>query len=442
MEMPPTLYAKSGDVHIAYAQAGEGEDVLVTPGSTSAMWLLWPLPWFQDLLPRTRVTVYDKRGTGASDPLADFTFEERMDDIRAVMDAAGIRKAHLIGMSEGGPMSLLFAATYPDRVKSLTLYGTFASWMRRADYPWGMALSLHAYMAWVDRIMSAVSGNPEDARWFLSMFRPSVANDAGVEAFVTSRRGASPGQARAIWEGLYEIDVRHVLAAIGVPTIIVHIAGDRVSPVGGGEYLARHIPGAELVLVLGDDHMQMNDFPEFSSAIFRNIERARERTDLGAERRLATVLFTDIVDSTPTAVQSGDQAWRDTLDRHDSASVEIVRNHQGVLVKSTGDGILATFDGPSRAVRCAAALHSRMRELGIPIRAGMHAGEIELRGADIAGIGVNIAARIAALAGAGETLVSSTVKDLTAGAGFTFRDHGSFPLKGVPDEWRLYLAVG
>jgi class 3 adenylate cyclase len=443
-DMPAIQYAKSGNVHIAYMSAGEGpEEVLITPGATSHVAGYWASPWLQDLIPRARVTWFDKRGTGASDRGANFTFEERIDDLRAVMDAAGISAAHLVGLSEGGPMSILFAAMFPDRARSLTIYGSFPAWMRKADYPHGMNLSLSEYSHWVDRVEAAYMGEPDALRWMAEMFAPSRAPDPAFRsAWHTAMTvSASPGAAHALWEMLYEVDVRHVLPTIRVPTTVVHFTGDRVCPVEGGRYIAAHIPGARLVELQGSDHYYTEPFPEFSGAVLDNIARAGAEATPTKDRRLATVLFTDIVDSTPAAAQAGDRAWRETLDRHDAACRRVVGAHGGHLVKYTGDGLLATFDGPSRAVRCAAELHSALGAFGVSIRAGLHSGEIEARGDDIAGMAVHLAARVSSLAASGETLVSSTVKDLVVGAGFSFEERGEHMLKGVAEPWRLY-ALG
>lgn len=258
-EMPPVRYAKSGNVHIAYVSAGEGpEQILITPGITSHVESLWASSWLQELLPHARVTWFDKRGTGASDRDASFTFEERIDDLRAVMDAARISTAHLVGVSEGGPMSILFAAMYPDRARSLTIYGSFAAWMRKADYPHGMNLSLREYSRWLDRVEGAYIGEAEALQWMADTFAPSMATDPAFRALMQAglRLHASPGAARALWEMLYEVDVRHVLPTIRVPTTIVHYTGDRVCPVEGGRYMAAHIPGATLVELPGDDHFR------------------------------------------------------------------------------------------------------------------------------------------------------------------------------------------
>ena len=438
MEMPPIQYARSDDLYIAYRSFGDGDDVLFTAAATMTMDLMWG-PMIQEIGRHARVTWYDKRGIGASDGAANFTFEERMDDIRAVMDSAGIESAHLSGASEGGPMSILFASTYPERVKSLTLYGTYPSCMRRPGYPHGFDMTVSEWSRFVDRIVASQAGDREAAQWFWNMWSPTLAADpAFIDLAVSSGSATSPGAARLIWESMYEADVRSLLPALRVPTTIVHRTGDRVAPIEGARYLAEHIPGAKLIEVESDDHFSLEPVTEWVDAIVDNVKNAALRPAMNVDRRLATVLFSDIVDSTPAASKAGDRAWRDVLDRHDSVARKIIAEHRGQLVKTTGDGLLATFDGPSRAVSCATSLHSAMSELDLPIRAGLHAGEIEIRRDDIAGIAVHIAARIAGLAGAHETMVSSTVKDLVAGSGFSFDDRGEQVLKGVEEPWRCY----
>jgi len=436
--MPPIQYARSGDLYIAYRSFGEGDDVLFTSAATITMDQIWG-PMIQEIAQHARVTWYDKRGIGASDGAANFTFEERMDDIRAVMDAAGIESAHLSGASEGGPMSILFASTYPERVKSLTLYGTYPSCMRRPGYPHGFDMTVSDWSRFVDRIVAAQAGDREAAQWFWEMWSPTLAADpAFIELALSARTATSPSAARLIWESMYEVDVRSLLSALRVPTTIVHRTGDRVAPIEGARYLAEHISGSKLIELVSDDHFSLEPVAEWVEAIVDNVRNATSRAAANIDRRLATVLFSDIVDSTPAASKAGDRAWTELLDRHDAVARTIIADHRGHLVKTTGDGLLATFDGPSRAVACAAALHGAMRELDLPIRAGLHAGEIEIRRDDIAGIAVHIAARIAGLAGAHQTMVSSTVKDLVVGSGFTFNDQGAQHLKGVDERWHCY----
>lgn len=441
--LPPVRYAKSGEVYIAFAQDGPvgAEDVVLVSGATATMDGFWGTGTVAAVAGNARVTWFDKRGLGRSDGAANFSFEERMDDIRAVMDEAGIASAHLAGSSEGGPMCVLFAATYPERVKSLTLYGTFPAWMKRADYPHGLDMTLSEYGRFVDRVVAATLGDVEANQWLWEIVAPSYADDEDFVRAAAARYTESPAAVRLIWENMYEVDVRHVLSSIQAPTTIVHKTGDRLCPIGGGRYLAEHIPRARFVEIPGVDHAFVAPVPEWTDAILEHVVEIGTEPAIDADRRLATVLFTDIVDSTPTAARAGDHAWRQTLDRHDSISAALIAEHQGELIKTTGDGVLATFDGPSRAVRCAGALHDAVSALGIPIRAGLHTGEIEVRGDDIAGLGVHIASRVAGLAAAGETLVSGTVKDLVTGAGFEFDDQGNHPLKGIEGKWQMYALA-
>jgi class 3 adenylate cyclase len=438
---PAIQYALSGDVHIAFSSYGQGEPVIITSAATVTMDGKWDLGFVQALSPHAQVIWYDKRGTGSSDGVASFTFEERTDDIRAIMDALGIEAAHLTGGSEGGPMSLLFAATYPDRVKSLTLYGSYPSLRRRPDYPHGWNLTLKEYDQFVDKVVANSLGDPEAVQWFWEMFSPSnAARPEFIEQAKSRPASTSPNAVRLIWENMYEVDVRSVLPTIRVPTTVVHRTGDRVAPIEGGRYLAEHIPGAKLIELPGDDHapIDVNEYQKWLDAIRENIAIAEAREPIAVDRRLTTVLFTDIVNSTPAAAEAGDQAWTNLLDRHDETAQRSIADHHGQLVKTTGDGLLATFDGPSRAVHCAVALHQQLGQLGLPIRAGLHTGEIEIRGDDVAGIAVHIAARISGLAGAGETMVSSTVKDLSSGSGLAFDDMGDQNLKGVDQPWRCF----
>jgi class 3 adenylate cyclase len=441
--MPPVKYAKSGDVHIAYMSLGEGpEEIVMTPGVSSHLEGTWASPlwraFYQQFAALGRLTVFDKRGTGMSDRVARFTFEERIDDIRAVMDAAGVGSAHLLGLSEGGPMSILFAATYPERARSLMLMGTFPAWRRQADYPEGGDMSLSQFVRFLDTVETAYAGEPAGLRWWFDLFTPSVMPTDEALAVLGQwlRRGASPGSGRALWEMFYEMDVRKVLPSLRLPTAVLHVTGDRVAPIAGGRYLASHIAGARLFEVEGIDHAAIPD-DLFLACLRENMTLARAHL-ADANRQLATVLFTDFVNSTPTAAGAGDRAWAGLLDRHDAAARRIVAGARGELVKFTGDGLLATFDGPGRAVGCARELVASAAGLGIEMRAGLHAGEIERRGSDVGGIAVNIAARVCGASAGGQVLVSSTVKDLVIGSDLRFESRGEHALKGVAEPWRLF----
>ena len=434
-----TKYAKSGDVHIAYRVFGDGpRDIVLVPGTLSHVELYWEFPMNEYLLKRltsfSRVIVFDKRGQGLSDRVAEQTLEERIGDVRAVMDAAGSDQATIYGWSEGGAMSLMFAATYPERTSALVLYGTFAS--MKAD-PWvvtqeqGELFLGHLVSHWGEGVLVPLNA-------------PSRRND---EAFVQwfgqlERAAASPGAIEALLRANFEIDVRHILPSIQVPTLILHRKGDALVPVEAGRYLAQQIPGAKYVELPGDDHLLQAFDQDVLDLLLDEIEEfitgARHGPD--PDRVLATVLFTDIVGSTEKAAQLGDRRWRDLLEQHNDIAHRELAHFRGREVKSTGDGVLATFDGPGRGVRCARAICDSVRALGIELRAGLHTGECELLGDDVGGIAVHIAARVAAQAGPGEVLVSSTVKDLVAGSGIEFEDRGTPQLKGVPGEWRLFLA--
>ncbi|HEY8059534.1 MAG TPA: alpha/beta fold hydrolase, partial [Acidimicrobiales bacterium] len=378
-----------------------------------------------------RLIVMDKRGTGLSDrTLGLGTFEERMDDVRAVMDDAGIERAALSGVSEGAAMCALMAATHPDRVSALVLIaaacpGLFDLGAGREDYLDGIERDWNT-----GRVLSLFIQHPPDAEAVL----------APLARF--ERYCCTPSVAREIMRHNIVSDIRDVIPSVSVPTLVVHQRGDPLVPFAHAQYYADHIPGAELVALDGDFHgsWRPRDYDP-TLAVMREFLTGETSRDIAVDRILSTVLFTDIADSTVMASELGDARWREVLDGHDAAAHDEVTGHGGVLVKSTGDGILARFDGPSRAVACAHALRRRADGLGLRTRAGAHTGEIELRGDDVGGIAVHIASRVANLAGAGEVLVSRTVKDLSVGSGVTFEDRGEHELKGVPDSWRLYATT-
>jgi class 3 adenylate cyclase len=437
-------YANSGGVSVAYQVNGSGPVDLVYVGG----WITHieaaredpGLARFQDSLRGfARVVDFDKRGTGLSDRVPDAqlpTMEERMDDIRAVMDAAGLERASLFGFSEGGSLAMLFAATYPHRTTSLVLWGSYGSMVRRPDYPWGLT---------PEQIEATAEAYGE--RWGtgvgLSAFLPSRGRDPAARAWWArfQRLAASPGAAVALLRMNADIDVRGALSAISAPTLVLHRSGDVISTIEHGRYLAQHIPGARLVEFAGADHWP---WVGETGPIVEEIEEFLAGTRHGPEpeRALATVMFTDIVGSTERAAQLGDRSWRDLLERHYGMVRDALARHRGREVKTTGDGFLATFDGPARAIRCALEVRDRALEGSVDVRAGLHTGECELIGQDIGGLGVHIGARVAALAQPGEVLVSRTVTDLVAGAGIAFESRGAHPLKGVPGDWELFAVAG
>lgn len=433
----PIRYAKSGDVHIAYRIFGEGpRDLVLIPGTLSHVELFWEFAAEAYLLRRltsfARVIVFDKRGQGLSDRVAEQTLDERIGDVRAVMDAAGSKSATVYGWSEGGAMSLMFAATYPERTSALVLYGTFAS--LKAE-PWALPPE-----RWESTICEMEEHWGEGAG--IAVNAPSqVKNNALVQAAGRlERASASPASIVALLRANYELDVRHILPSIHLPTLILHRKGDALVPVACGRYLAEHIPGARYVEVPGDDHFVVDE--ETQDIIADEIEEfmTGARHHLEPDRVLATVMFTDIVGSTERAAELGDSRWRELLNSYYAVVRKELTVFRGREVNTAGDGLLATFDGPARAIRCACSVRERLRPLGLRVRTGLHTGEFELVGANVGGIAVHIGARVAATAAPDEVLVSSTVKDLVAGAGLQFMDRGAHNLKGVPGEWRLFVV--
>jgi len=449
VELSETRYAQSGDVAIAYRVAGGGPvDLVMTPGSISNVELFWAHPLFAAMLERlasfARTIVFDKRGTGLSDRVKKVaTLEERTDDIRAVMDAAGSDRAVIMGVSEGAPMAALFAASYPERALGLILYGGHARGTWAPDYPWGDTEDeIRRFIDDQERAPTPVT--EESIRRVLGVLMPSKAADEDFVRWWASfrRMSISPGAMLDLMRMNMEIDVRAVLPTIRVPTLVIHRTGDRVAKVEEGRYLAAHIPGARYVEQPGDDHVFAGDG---SAPVIHEIERFVEQlpeADLEPDTVLATVLFTDIVGSTATAAELGDRRWRELLERHHDAVRGQLARFRGREVDTAGDGFFATFDGPARAIRCACAVGDAVSELGLEVRAGLHTGECELLDDKVAGIAVSIGARVAARAAPGEVLVSSTVKDLVAGSGIQFADRGAAELKGVPGEWRLYAVEG
>jgi pimeloyl-ACP methyl ester carboxylesterase len=437
---PRTQYARSGDAHIAYQVFGEGDvDLVFVPGFVSNIEHYWEMPRVPDLLNRlgsfARVVMFDKRGTGLSDPVAEPPpLEQRMDDMQAVMDAARLERAALYGISEGGPASILFTATYPERTSALVLYGSTPRFRTDDDIPWG------ATDEQIPHLLDEVSSRWGDGA-LLEIFAPSTVGDASMEEVWSrfQRAGASPAMGRAVIAALFEIDVRDILPTIQVPTLILHRKGDRIAPLDGARLMAERIPDARLIEFEGDDHVPFTgDFEPVVDEMEEFLTGTRQARPL--DRVLATVLFTDIVDSTRRAAEAGDRRWRDMIARHDELTRRQIERFRGREIKTLGDGFLATFDGPARGIECAAAIRDGLRPLGLELRAGLHTGECELAGDDVRGMAVNIGARIGALAQPNEVLVSGTVKDLVVGADLNFADRGEHELKGVPGTWRLFAA--
>ncbi|MBS1887978.1 MAG: adenylate/guanylate cyclase domain-containing protein [Actinobacteria bacterium] len=435
-----TRYANSDGVSIAYQVHGEGPlDLVFVPGFVSHVEVYWELPmvarFFRRLASFSRLVLFDKRGQGLSDrPGRPPTLEESMDDLGAVMTAAGCERPAIFGISEGGPMSALFAATHPQRVSSLVLYGTFSRIVKAPDFAQGLRGEA---LDGLYEMLKQEWGGPAA----IDFWAPSLVDDLEFQRWWSRllRQGTSPGGAIALIELYREIDARAVLSTIDVPALVLHRRDDRVVPVRQGHYLAEKIPGARYVELSGEDHLAMvGDQDELLDEVEEFLlgsRRARE-----PERALATVLFTDIVGSTELAAELGDRRWRDLLERHDALVRRQLDLHRGREVKTTGDGFLATFDGPTRAIRCACAIREELSGIGIEVRAGIHTGEVELIGDDVGGMAVNIGARIAALADGGEVRVSSTVKELVVGSGLGFSDRGAHTLKGAPGEWHLFAV--
>jgi pimeloyl-ACP methyl ester carboxylesterase len=436
---PETRYAKSGDVHIAYQTFGRGTDLVIVPGWASHIEYAWEEPVYAQFLTRLssfcRVTWFDKRGTGLSDRDVGMpTLEQRMDDVRVVMDAVGIRRAAIFGISEGGSMSALFAATYPEKVSHLILYGGFARRIWTPEYPW--APTLKEREEWIDSLEKGWGGDVE-----IDSLAPSRANEAAFKKwFATYRRlSVSPAAAVALAKMNTFIDIRSVLPTIHVPTLVIHRTGDRDVKVENGRYLAENIPGAKFVELPGEDHLlTAGDPDQIVDQIQEFVTGVRQAAH--TDRVLSTILFTDIVDSTQKANQLGDSRWKNLLVMHQEVIRKELTNYRGREIKTTGDGFLAIFDGPGRAVHCALEIVSSVKNLGISVRAGVHTGECELVGNDIAGVAVHITARIAAKAKGSEVLVSSTVKDLVSGSNIKFGDRGTHLLRGIQSRWHLYSA--
>ena len=439
LKIPDTQYARAGDAAIAYQVYGSGDHrVVAVPGAISNVELTWEWTPTHHFFERwgsfATLAHFDKRGTGCSDRIEGVaSVEERMEDFHVVMDAVGWDRAIVYGLSEGGPLACLFAATYPERTDGLVLQGSCAKFIQSDDYPAGVARDLFETFCdeWV-----AKWGTPETLT--VPFFVQSQQGDEGYLRWLNrfERLSSTPANLRAMMRLNAEIDVRHVLPAIKAPTLVLHARQDRAIPIDQGRYLADHIPNATFVEYDGEHIPTLAGVDECVDAVEHFVTGAVQNTRY--DTVLATVLFTDIVGSTERAAALGDPGWRRLLDRHDEVARGVLARHGGVEVKTTGDGILATFDSPARAVRCASDMVEAARTVGLSIRAGVHTGEVERRGDDIAGIAVHIGARVAALAEGDEVLVSASVPPLVVGSGIDFDDRGDHALKGVPGSWRVF----
>lgn len=449
MEAPEVRYAKSGDVSIAYAVVGDGPfDVVFVSGwvltNFGPAWEGTSRELYERIGSFARLIVFDKRGTGLSDRAVGIPdLETRMDDVRVVMDAIGSKRAAIMGFSEGGPMAALFAATYPERTAAVVLYGTLPTFHRAGDYPWAMSMEelLHyqeqdspkvGNPAWMDDVLQGLAPTTADddvtRRWWRRWFQAS----------------ASPGAVQALRAMNRQIDVRHVLPAIRVPTLVLHRVGDEDVLLAEGRYLADHIPGAEMVELAGVDHGWWVGSAQIADEVERFLRGIWDRGEwdvVESEQVLATVLFTDVAGSTVKLAEVGDRRWRELLEQHHALVRRQLARFSGREIDTAGDGFFASFDGPARAIRCACAIRDGVRQqLGLDVRAGLHAGECEVVDGKVSGIAVHIGARVAGAAEPGEVLVSSTVKDLVAGSGIAFDERGEHELKGVPGAWRLFAV--
>lgn len=440
---PTTRYARSGDIHIAYQMTGEGPlDLLLVPDGIIPIEAMLEEPSFDRFIRRlgrfSRVIRFDRRGMGLSDPVNTSnrpTLEQWMGDAEAVLDAVGSERAALLGMAEGGFLVSLLAATRPRRVTAAVLVNATPGFTAEPFRKWGLAAEA------IDRLGGTFETEWGEAAWGIPLFAPSAVNNEGYRNWLSRaiRRSLSPAMARAVFDVVFRSDIRDVLPAVRVPTLVIHRRGNRYLEPAHGRYLADHIPGARYVEVEGDDHVPyLGDADPILEAIEEFLTGSRRKPE--THRVLATIVFADIIESTDKAAQLGDLRWRELLlAYHDLARREL-EVFSGRLVDTAGDGLFAAFDGPARAVRCASAMVGRVQRLGIEIRAGVHIGECELLADKLGGIAVHICARIAALSRRNEVLASSTVKDLVAGSGIRFVARGTHRLKGVPDEWRIFAV--
>jgi pimeloyl-ACP methyl ester carboxylesterase len=440
--MPAIRYAMSGDVHVAYQVVGDGPvDIVFVEGAFSNRHVMWEEPSYRRFVERlgsfARVLLFDKRGMGLSDRVQAGTLEERMDDVRAVMDAVGSESAALIGQSEGGPMSMLFAASFPERTVALLLCGAEVKEETTEDWPWGEA-TREEFEEYMSTVTERWGRRPASLRAFM----PSRGDDPSLLDWYLRLKlqSASPDAAEAFMRMAHDIDVRHVAPAIRVPTLILHSVDDHVCRVENARFLARTIPDARYVELPGGDHPMFGELADAALAEIREFLTGVRESPY-ADRVLATVLFTDLVGSTEQARELGDRRWRELLEAHHAAVRRELVRFGGREIDTAGDGFLASFDGPARAIRCASAVVDSVAGLGLQIRVGVHTGECEVHGDKLAGLAVHVGARVAAQASPGEVLVSNTVQDLIAGSGIELEDRGLFALKGLDGERRLYAVA-
>jgi len=439
---PPVRYAMSGDIEIAYQVLGEGPDVIWVAGWLTHLDVLWDHPGYrrfcEELASFSRLILFDKRGMGLSQRVRVGTLEERMDDVRAVLDAVGSEQAVLVGVSEGGPLSMLFAATHPERTQALVLVGAEVKEETTDDWPWGEA-TREEHEATMARVPELWGAGGRGSVLFFPDDPDAEASNSWFARLQTA--SATPQDAVAFMDMGMEIDVRDVAPSIRVPTLILHRVEDPVCHVEAARFLAANIPSARYVELPGSVHIPWaSGGDDILDEIREFLTGAREAPE--PSRVLATVLFTDIVGSTERATELGDRRWREALEAHHATIRRELERFRGREIDTAGDGFLANFDGPARAIRCAVAAVDAVRPLGLEIRAGVHTGECEIVGDKLAGVAVHIGARVAGKAGPGEVLVSRTVHDLVAGSGLRFDDRGEFKLKGVQGEWRLYAVSG
>ncbi len=436
--LPPVQYADAGELSIAYQLFGDtARDLVYVPGLISHLEMEheWPgfTQWIERLARFARVIIFDKRGQGLSDRMDGApSLDERMDDISIVMQAVGIERAHLLGISEGGSLCALYAATYPERVQSLTMFGSFARFSHSDDYP---------FMPDEDRHRLGTENWGKG--WTARVFAPSMSKDPGIRELAArfERQTASPSAFKRMVESNMRIDVRGVLGEVKTPTLVIHRRGDQAVEVANGRYLADHMEGAKYIELPGRDHLpSVGDFEPIAEAVEEFVTGTLQASE-PLDRALATVLFTDIVDSSQHLSDVGDKAWKEKLDQHDRLALSTIEEYRGRLIKSTGDGFLATFDGPTRGVLCARAFAEAVKSLSIEVRAGLHIGEVEWRQGDVSGLTVHIAARVAELATANQVLVTRTLTDLIAGSDVGFAEHGEHELKGIPNRWPLFQVV-